>query len=109
VQPSAFWQHGGSDGRGNILNDDSEFCKRTVKMSLSDLLCATGILAVLGFLMSVIASLVLTMHNNSAVITFSIALLVCGVFKLLRSFWLKTDGKLCWSTFWTGIFCSFGG
>jgi hypothetical protein len=53
--------------------------------------------------------LVLVTHNTSAVIAFGIAFLVCGVFKLLHSFWLKTDGKLRWSTFWTGIFCSFGG
>jgi hypothetical protein len=78
-------------------------------MAVSDRLCAAGILAVLGLLTSAIASVVVATRQTSALIVFGSVLLVFGVVKVLHSFWLKTDRKLRWSTFWTGVLCSFGG
>jgi hypothetical protein len=78
-------------------------------MVLSDRLRSAGTLAGLGFLTSVVATLIVVTRHTSVLIVFGCILVVFGVFKVVHSFWIKTDGKLRWSTFWTGVLSGFGG
>jgi hypothetical protein len=78
-------------------------------MSVSNALSAAATLAVLGFLTSLIASLIVATNNDICLIVIGAVLMVLMLQRFFSTWLIKDDGKKRWTTFWTGLFCAFGG
>jgi hypothetical protein len=78
-------------------------------MSVSNAASAAATLALLGFLTSLIASLIVATNNNICLIIIGVVLMVLMLQRFFSAWFIKDDGKRRWTTFWTGLFCAFGG
>jgi hypothetical protein len=90
-----------------IEHDDPLHFK--IGMTASNSVIAGALLAALGFLTSLISSLVVATNNDVVLIIIGVFLMVLTVQRCIGSFLTKDDSKKRWTTFWTGLFCAFGG
>jgi uncharacterized membrane protein HdeD (DUF308 family) len=78
-------------------------------MTASSSVTAALTLAILGLLTSVIAALIVATNNSAVLITIGVLLVVFALQRLISAVLTKDDSKKRWTTFWTGLFCAFGG
>jgi uncharacterized membrane protein YfcA len=78
-------------------------------MSASNAVSAAATLAILGFLTSVITSLIVAITNRICLITIGVVLMLVMLRRFFKTCSIKDDGKRRWTNFWTGIFSAFGG